>query len=512
MLLVKQTMEYFARGPMDLLDRLDRCRSTRAIAVSLLPIFLLILLPIGFSENEYIYFMLPLRRVAPEQFSEFSAAFDASNARILWELLLGYPISWFGYDLTWAVMRLAMAVTYAAAIAYLLSTLELSAFDGLLVTGLFLLTGQDILGKEWLFQGVESKTLAYALIIVGLAFVMRERRAVAVCAAAVATYVHFVVGGFWLIALLLYDAMRDFSPRRLTRLLAIYALLVGPLIAVIAYQQLGSLNAEQHGLGASYIYSILRAPHHVAPFSSVEQFRRWAPDIALLMALSLSFLFLARSDLAKSRPLICWVAALLGYLVVALGLSALDARTGYLGKFYLFRPSSLTLFCAITAVLALFNGLEDKSGTKLRVRKATFLFVLPIAIFGIAGTKLSEASAERRAISEDIVRMNAFVLETSAPDGIVLIQPGGEYVFPKVALPMLLNRPTLVSLKFVPTNARDIYRWYDLLQYRDAVFTEGCKDLDRFPVRYLLMTQARDMNVPCGRIVWRSKYFALVEP
>ena len=77
---------------------------------------------------------------------------------------------------------------------------------------------------------------------------------------------------------------------------------------------------------------------------------------------------------------------------------------------------------------------------------------------------------------------------------------------------MLIDRPTLVSYKFVPTNPRDPYRWYDLIQYRAGVFDEDCKGIGRFPVRYLLMMQRRDMKIPCGNVVWRSKYFVLVEP
>jgi hypothetical protein len=48
--------------------------------------------------------------------------------------------------------------------------------------------------------------------------------------------------------------------------------------------------------------------------------------------------------------------------------------------------------------------------------------------------------------------------------------------------------------------------------YRKHVFKDRCKDIGKYPVRYLLMMQRPDAKIPCGRVVWRSKYFMLVEP
>jgi hypothetical protein len=135
-----------------------------------------------------------------------------------------------------------------------------------------------------------------------------------------------------------------------------------------------------------------------------------------------------------------------------------------------------------------------------------------VAALGIVNTKTEEASAERQAIRENIEQLNRFVLEASTPNEIVLAEPGDEFHFPKAALPMRLSRPTLISYKFIPTNSRGIYRWYDLLQYRERVFDESCKGIDRFPVRYLLMTRRPDMTPPCGEVVWRSEHFVLIEP
>lgn len=498
-------------APKSLLGFLNNQRSAWAIALCLAPLFLLILLPTAFNGNEYHYFMLAFRRVSPESFSAFSAPFDASEGRIFWELIVGNLIDWLGYDGAHTVLRLGMAVAYAGAVGYLFSTLRLSALDSLLTLGIFLILGQSILGREWLFEGVESKTVAYALIFLGLAFVVQGRPTYAIFAAVMATYFHFLVGGFWLLAFVAYDAMRDFAPKRQLRLVAMYFLLVAPLVLIIAYEQFWALHAAPRHPSASIIYAIRNA-HHVAPFSSERQFHSWAPGIVWLLVLSLSFLLLSRSAAVKSRTFLYWVTGLLCYLVLALGLTALDTRTAYLAKFHLFRPASLTLLCAIVIAVGMFNEWQDKSGLKKWLRGFLFFSVMAIVTIGVVIGKARDLSAANRSISDDIARMNAFIVRTTSPQDIVLVQPGGEFFFPKVALPMLISRPTLVSLKFVPTNQHDIYRWYDLLLYRKHVFEDRCKDIGKYPVRYLLMMQRPDAKIPCGRVVWRSKYFMLVEP
>lgn len=479
----------------------------------LLPLLLLVLWPVDFGANEYVYFMQPVLTVAPDRFSEFSAVFDATSARIVWEHIIGFPLAAWGYDATHAVARVLLAAAYAASLAYLFNALKLSVIQSLLVLSLFLIVGEDILGKEWLFQGVESKCLAYVFTICAFAFVIRRRMFLAVLFCVGATYLHFLVGGFWLVAFLAYDAMRRFSAKRLLVYAAIYAAFVLPLILSIAYQQFVSLGAEPRDPSASHLYSVVRHPHHVAPFSSVRQLQIWLPDILFLLVLLFTFFWLMRRDMAKSKTLAPWVAGLLCYLVFALLLSVLDAQTGYLGKFHLFRPSSLTLLFALAALVLLLGTAVHGKPRARYFQSAACVVAMLLAITGTMYAKATEASEFRRAMTADIDRLNAYIVDRTGRDEIVLVEPGtDEYVFPKVALPMLLDRPTLVSFKFVPTNARDIYRWYDLLQYRDGVFEKECRAIDRFPVRYLLMMRKADTAVPCGRIVWSSDYFVLVEP
>jgi len=491
---------------------LERMRSTPRVALVLAPLFVLLLLPSSWHPNEYHYFMLALRRVAPEGFSPFSAAFDSSNARVLSEILIGSVVHGLGYEATHAVLRLAMAGLYAWSLAWCLTGFGRSALEAVLILAAFVLLGPDLMGREWLFQGVESKTFAYALVFLGFGLLRRDRRRAAVVALAAATWLHFLIGGFWLLALLGLAGLERRELRATLRLLARYALFVSPLVAILIADHglaAAATAVPAHGMSADYIYSILRAPHHVAPFASAEQLAGWQNGIVATVALALAFGLLARSAGPARRPFVVWVALLLGYLILALGLSWLDRETGHLGKFYLFRPSAMTLLFAILAAVLLYGSeVVPKVPRAVGARRAAAFLVVALALWDVGGEKLREL---RSAPPEDLARVIAFLQKVAAPDDVVLVQPLDEMRYPDVALPLLLGRPTLVSVKFTPTTPADIYRWYDLLRLRHRIVEGDCGAAAGLPVRWLLVSRPAEQPAPpaCGSLVWRSPTFAV---
>lgn len=88
---------------------------------------------------------------------------------------------------------------------------------------------------------------------------------------ALATYFHFLVGGFWFVAgmaLRLIDAPRD--QRRVATTVPLYALSVMPLFCMIAWSRLAdtSVALATDVPPPDVIYSIIREPHHQSPFIS----------------------------------------------------------------------------------------------------------------------------------------------------------------------------------------------------------------------------------------------------
>ena len=261
---------------------------------ALLPAFLLMAPPTLWDPNEEDYLALAFRKVAPAAFPPYSAVFDQANARFLSNLVLGVPVAWLGDEPAHLLLRVAGAVLYALAFAALLRSLRLGLLDGLAALALFGLLGPDLMGGEWLFFDAEPKTFAYAFVFLAIAAAAKDRwRWAAVCAA-VATYFHFLVGGFWAAWVCLFHLALHRRWRTSVMLGGFYALATAPLLAVVVLDQIRGAAPVPPGVpSADYIYTILRNPHHLAPFSVPGKLHRWVPGAVATAALAAGAVWVA---------------------------------------------------------------------------------------------------------------------------------------------------------------------------------------------------------------------------
>ena len=322
--------------------------------------------PIEWNQNEINYMDLALKSVAPERFPALTAIFDESAARFVSFGLLGLLADAFGLDLALVIGRLANIVAYAAALATLARAWRLSLAEIALGLVVFLVASQNYFAGEWLFSGVEPKTLAYPAAIFAIAWASQGAGGRALSAAALATYFHFLVGGFWAVAALLLLAIRGTPLPRVARLGAIYAGAVLPLLLVLIHERLFAPAPDLSGLDLSLnqIYGAFRNPHHVAPFVSVGSFRSWIPGIAEMAAVSLLLALAWTTTRGASRPLAAWLLALHGYLAVCFVLAFLDRGTHVLAPFIIFRPNSLILLFALLLLVSWLHEVLPAMGER----------------------------------------------------------------------------------------------------------------------------------------------------
>ena len=485
----------------------DQSRN-RLLYFGLLSAFLLILLfPLNRIGNEENYFQLAFRKVYPETFSPFHAVFDKANARFVGEYLFGSLVGLFGHDVAIAVARVAMALFYAASLTYFFRSLRLSVLDGLIILVLFHLAGEELLGGEWLFFGVESKTCAYAFVLVAFGLVNHGRWLAAILACVAAAYMHFLVGGFWALVVLLLQwyKLRDIPTS--TKTLLAFCLLLSPLVYVIASDQFTTQGHMQGTLSANAIYAYATA-RHVSPFAGTPPFMfgGWLQGFISTVFLALAMAVLVSRD--KSN--LINIAGLIGLieLILAVLVSYLDRNTFFFGKFYLFRPSSLTLFFVITGLMGILNDNLTVYGHQV---KSLLLCALMMPFFSWSLSQQihyyrQQALPEKK---ELVTAIEAY----AKPDDIVLLEPYNEFDPAYLRLHRDIRQPTLVSSKFVPTNPDELLRWYSLIQMRKAIFDNGCENKLEFPIRWLVTFRPKSMEKlkNCGQVVWRNRDVALIE-
>ena len=311
---------------------------------ALFVVLLCLIPPTGMlSDNEEDIFQLAARRVGAMPNSPESAVFDSSPHRLVADHLFGWLIALLGFTGAQIFARTLAAAAYSVTLSMLFRRFALGAIEGVLVVIAFALLGQTLFAGEWLFDGAEAKVLAYALVFAGLALAIDRKYIGAAFLFVVATYFHFLVGIFWFFAAMALALIEDRSERQRPFFATVlFLLLVAPLLGLIAYTRLvevGPSDAEMGLPAPDVIYSLIRNPHHTAPFIARWSFvKNWLGGYLLACSmLAGAFVVTRLPEGARLRGRALWVGLLLLYLILALIPAFIDRNTGVLGKFYLFR-------------------------------------------------------------------------------------------------------------------------------------------------------------------------------
>lgn len=492
-------------------------RDAGAVAGFMVLVLVLLLLipPHGIlSDNEENYFALAKRFVDGSTSPQKTAVFNSSRHRMLSDLTLGCLVSAIGFTPTQVITRLLAVAGYAFTLSGLFGVFGLSALDAALAVMGMALIGQDIIGLEWLFGGYEAKVAAYVLVLAALRLVLvRQRLTSAMLLFAVATYVHFLVGGFWCMAALvlqLLDRPRDF--RRVASSAALYMLLIMPQLGLIGWSRFADASAERATdvPPPDVIYSIIREPHHQSPFLSWAYFRdRWLPGYVMAAPMLAACLWVAwRGETRRVRIVAVWLSGLLAYLFLVLGPKYLDRHSGALGKLYLFRPSSLILLLWLLLALAVPAMMIGSRAWTLRV--SLLAAIGPFFLY-TQGGELARTIAASEALEHEKRTLVSAITRLVAAGDVVLIDPDVE--------PLLLDferrtgRPTLVMWKFAPTNDAELITWYRRVELRRTLFEHGCgPGLNAANIAYLLTTAARAAGLAagCGPEAFRAERWVLL--
>ena len=501
-----------------LLAPLDRANGIVWTALAIAVVLTLQIEPFrGWGGNEIHYFDLGLRSVRPEQFGPNHAAFDHSVARFASFAILGGAVVLFGYDIALIILRFVAIAAYAITFAYLAGCLKLSRAETLIALMLFVLVGQCYFAIEWMFAGVEGKVFAYAAIFASIGLAWRDKDLAAVGVAALATYLHFLVGGFWAVAVIGLIGLKTGNVLRIGGALLTYTILCLPILAILLYEWfLAPMpDISDLDLTITQIYSVFRNPHHVAPFSG--QLRAWLSGICWMATATCLMAILAWQEHSERRVLARWLLVMYIYLILSFVLSYFDRHTYFLGPLILFRPNSLILLLTIMlGTLWLRQALRENGARTLTIITLAvgIGFAVPRAV-SFADTLLSPQLPLTRMLTPNERELVAWLRGNTPPDSTVLIEPTGEtdWTVPWLAFERLIDRPTLVSLKFVPTQKADIARWYRLVRWRNAVFEGDCGRISEYPADYLVTLNVATLTrvAVCGEIVWTNGTYGVVQ-
>lgn len=487
---------------------------TALIAAVLLAI---VLAPVYWHYNEIVYFDLSLRAWDESNFGPYHALFDRSNARLVSDVIIGATVAALGFDGALWVLRGLIICAGALAYARLAKGMGLSALEATAALSAFLLFGQRYFAGEWVFAAAEAKVFAYLLVMLAIACAMEKRARASMLLLVGATYFHFLVGGFWALAVLGFCFLRDRSWREFLSSALIYLLLVLPMAALLVWETavLPSAVTSDLDLTVGQIYGDFRHAHHLAPFSSWEEFSGWLPGIARMLGATVLLAALARWARLPVRLHCLWLLWISLYLLAAFAIAYVDRGTQILAAFYLFRPNALLLLLSLMVV---FAWLRRTLAAAPEI-KMTAIAILALAGFAVPeATELVGNAAREREIpaiphqTEEVRQVIQAVMAHTDRDDVVVMEPGRDHTYPWTAFERLSGRPSLVAFKFVPTFRDDIVRWYRLIRWREALFAGDCARRADYPVRYLLSfsREVAERLGPCTAPVWEQGTYTLL--
>jgi len=504
--------------------------------VFLFLLFIFIMPPNYWQPNEENYLGMAWRRFSPDSLAKISALNDAVNHRFLFDYLTGASITVIGFEWTHALGRILVALLYAISLTCLFKTFKFTLINSLTIILTFVWLGEDILGGDWLFRGFEAKTIAYPFVFFSFSSFIQKKHTLSYLLLAIATYFHFLVGAFWFLVTLISQYYKEKNLKTTTVHSLNYIVTCAPLFLLIAVQQLSDPNPENSELSASWIYSHLRTPHHVAPFASAKLFtENWYQGIVFLFGLTVISVIIYNCANKNEKNPAKLILGLNIYLIVSLIISAFD-KNGSLGKFYLFRPSSVILFLSLC-----FFGLFIKNRLANNFKQISCIALVLISCLSIPTLQGHDLLYKR--IQSVVIQEAPFysvlfsfkdflpvidifpnpennerdvsdlerIIRAGQESDIFLIEPKLEDKY--INFERKYNRPTLVSRRFVPSTSHGILRWFHLFKSKRQLFEVGCpaEILQDYTISYLIGDISNEAINNCGKTIYKEKNIKIIK-
>lgn len=386
--------------------------------------------------------------------------------RLLFNTLFGKLIVTYGFLATSIIGRLACYAVIALGLVLIAMSLDLSLPFLLLAIGVFLYTGQGVAASEWMLGGLETKTVAYSLVLLALALMLTAKYAWMSLMLGLATSFHILVGGWAFLVVLAWLVLRWKMRLRsvwyLGALLLLYLLTSVLAVKPVLEQLFTKLPPSL--VMPSYIYVFLRLPHHLNPLSwSLD---KWSKFAVYLLLLALCIIRLWRQPLShkSSQQYVAQIElfeyTLLSLIPFLLGLAIapFDAQGSFL-QYYPFRLCDVmlplnTCLLSACALQQTFTG---------RARQLQFLVCI-VLLSGACSIELGNFHQQYLAlyrfpeIESEFKALCDWVRTSTPHDATVVSPPANLDEFTWLA-----ERPTIAKFKLLPQTPAGILEWYERL-------------------------------------------------
>lgn len=366
----------------------------------------------------------------------------------------------FGQLAFWT--RLINYLLYAFPLSKIFKELKINPLAALILLQLFFFK-QEYMAGEWIWKGFEGKTLAYLFIFWSLYFLLKSSYYKVSIFAALATYCHVLVGGWYFVGVGIFLLIYKMPFVKTFRIALLYTVIVLPFIIYLGNYILSGESVQSEP-SANWIYVFYRNSHHLVPTMKDHFWQNDWPFVALMIfSLGLVIKRWFQDELQHKISLLIVSFNLI--LLVGLLMTYIDEE-GTILKFYVLRMSSISLFLELI-LITLF--LIDK----IKINKK---YVIPVALFQVAVLLTMtyfglQKNLQDWKYSENEQAYDAFVsfvkANSKSTDKFCFINYKDKRE--NVRFVADAERDRLVSYKMVPEGDIAILEWYNRIQQREKV-------------------------------------------
>jgi hypothetical protein len=413
------------------------------------------------TANEENNFGQTLQFLNPNWIPDSLSFTDSPGNRVILQYMVAPVLSFLSFEAVSVLGRILNSILLAIPVGLILKRLQINNYFVVVLMVLFYLPLQSFFAEEWIFGGFESKTLAYVFVFFSVYFLLTRRTFLCGIFAALASYFHVLVGGWFFLSVILFLFLDRRALVEIIKLGALYLLIILPFVYYLGREILFDEGVATGTVNLDWVYVYFRNPHHTGIFASLVFFLKVHATGVVLFLLSflLSIYLYSTTADDDSRILFKMQTSFFLFLLFFLLIALVD-RGGRILKFYPFRLCTLYTFFFYVSVA----HFAVRAGKSENVSRQTQTFVSLLLLLGIVwfGYRTLEGYHESwKKVSENssYKKLIAYARENT--------EPRDRFIFPDkvrgfhfVDFPRRAKRDRFAVWKFVPVKKRYLYEWY----------------------------------------------------
>ena len=406
------------------------------------------------------------------------------GGNFLFEVIAGFFLRYISFNTLAFYGRMVNFLLLCIPLAHIFKYFKLSNLESVVLFQLFFLPHQSFFAGEWIFQDFEVKTLAYIFVLYGISFLLKKKIYAFTFAGAIATYFHFLVGGWFFLLFMIFLLVQRIPWRKLVMAAILYIAVLTPYIIYLAQLYIIGNRAVINGVNTNWIYVYDRLPFHLGIFKSWRYFMHIHMDgVTISLTLYVLCLLYFRKFKHPHIQILNKLNIILFSEQFIFIIVAVFDREGILLKTYPFRTSTLSSLLimiefALLIKYYLLPGLLRRfvktSDHKIRFNKRvqyltvmnSVLLVLFLAFF--VSECIQTFSGENTDIQQPsarMVKMMDYIRENTRKEDVILILFRDDPAY----FQRLAERESFVVWKYTPTTSTDIYEWYERERLKNKI-------------------------------------------